>query len=65
MKLTKDEIAQLRAYSSQPDKDIVRYKRIIKEKLLQNNKIIYLLNNKELEDSGAENDEYYGANILP
>lgn len=67
MKITDDEIAQLRRYRTHPDEDDIRYKQIIKQKLLKNNKIIYLLNNKELEDCEAGNDEYFGedSNIRP
>ena len=65
MRISKEELAQLRAYGSGPDKDLVRYKRIIQEKLLANNKIIYLLHNEELENKKATNEEYYGTNILP
>lgn len=65
MKLTDEEIEQLRHYRNNPDEDDVRYKQIIKQKLMKNNKIIYLLNNKELEEAEAENDEYFGTNIFP
>lgn len=65
MKLTEQELAELRRYRNEPDEDNVRYKQIIKKKLLSNNKIIYLIHNKELEDEGAEPDEYLGENILP
>ena len=65
MKLTDKELAELRRYRNEPDEDNVRYKQIIKKKILDNNKIIYLLHNKELEDAEAEADEYYGINILP
>ena len=65
MKLSEKELAELRRYRNEPDEDNVRYKQIIKKKLLANNKIIYLLHNKELEDEEAEADEYLGVNILP
>ena len=65
MKLSEKELAELRRYRNEPDEDNVRYKQIIKKKLLANNKIIYLLHNKELEDGEAEPDEYLGINILP
>ena len=64
MKLTPEELAELRRYRNEPDEDDVRYKQIIKKKLLSNNKIIYLLHNKELEDEDAEPDEYLNVNIL-
>lgn len=65
MKLTEQELAELRRYRNEPDEDNVRYKQIIKKKLLGNNKILYLLHNKELEDEEVEADEYLGINILP
>ena len=65
MKLTDVELAELRRYRNEPDEDNVRYKQIIKKKLLENNKLLYLIHNKELEDEEAEADEYLGVNILP
>lgn len=65
MKLTEQELAELRKYRNEPDEVDVRYKQIIKKKLLANNKLLYLLHNKELEDEEAEADEYLGINILP
>lgn len=64
MKLTEEELEQLRRYRNEPDEDNVRYKQIITKKLLENNKLIYLIHNKELEDEDAEPDEYLGINIL-
>ena len=65
MQLTKDELKELRELKNIVDSDDIRNKEIIKRKLLDNNKIIYLLNNKELMEADAEADEYYGVNILP
>lgn len=65
MKLSNQELLELKAYKSDPDFDDVRMKETIKERLLENNTILYLLNNKELEDAEAEADEYFGINILP
>lgn len=65
MKLSKKEIEELKAFKQLPDNDNIRIKEIIKKKLLSNNKIIYVLNNKELAEVGAEVDEYYGVNIFP
>ena len=65
MKLTETELAELRRYRNEPDEVDVRYKQIIKKKLLANHKLIYLLHNKELEDEEAEADEYLNINILP
>ena len=60
-----EQIKQLREYRNKPDKDDVFYKELVKKELLKDNRIIYLLNNKELEEAEAENDEYFGENILP
>ena len=65
MGITQEELEQLRKYRNTSDKDDVRYKQIIKRKVLKNNKLIYLIHNKELEDEEASADEYYGVNILP
>lgn len=65
MKLSEKELAELRRYRNEPDEVDVRYKQIIKKKLLSNNKLLYLLHNKELEDEDAPADEYLGINILP
>ena len=65
MELTEKEIAELRAYRNIPDEDDIRYKQVIKEMLINNNKIIYLLHNEELEKSDADSDEYLDTNILP
>lgn len=64
MKLTDKELSELRRYRNEPDEVDVRYKQIIKKKLLSNNKIIYLLHNKELEAEDAAPDEYLNVNIL-
>lgn len=63
--LTDDDIRVLRHYKNEPDEDNVRYKEIIKQKLLNNNRIIYLLNDEQLKNSDASNDEYFGVCILP
>lgn len=63
MSITEKELEELRRLRNEPDEVDVRYKQIIKQKLLANNKIIYLIHNKELAD--AEPDEYLGVNILP
>jgi len=65
MELSSEQIATLRSYRNESYVDNVRYKEIIKNKLVDNELIIYLLNNKELEDEGAEASEYFGINILP
>lgn len=63
MSITEKELEELRRLRNEPDEVDVRYKQIIKQRLLTNNKIIFLIHNKELED--AEPDEYLGTNILP
>lgn len=56
---------ELVKYKKIIDSDDIRYKQIIKEKLVTNDKIIYVLNNKELIESESENSDYFGINILP
>lgn len=65
MTLTDDQITTLRSYRNESYEDDVRYKEIIKNKLVDSELIIYLLNNTELEDEGAEASDYFGVNILP
>ena len=65
MKDYSEIINQLRHYRNKPDKNDVYFKELIKQELLKSDKLIYLLNNKELEEADAENDEYFGTNILP
>lgn len=64
-KLTPDQQNYLIDLKKNPNEDDVRYKEIIKQKLLEDDVLMWLLNNKELEDNEAENDEYFGKNILP
>ena len=63
--LSEQEIQELRSLKILPDSDDIRIKEKIKKKLLENNKLIYVLNNKELLEADAEPDDYYGVNILP
>ena len=65
MELTNEQIQYLRSLKQLPDSDDIRYKEIIKKSLIDNPYIIYLLNNKELEDSDADPSDYIGINILP
>ena len=65
MELTKDQIQILRDLKKLPDSDDIRYKEIIKQNLINNDLLIYLLNNKELEDAEADPSDYLGINILP
>lgn len=62
-KLTKEQKQYLLDLTNKPNEDHIRYKKIIKQSLLEDDILIWLLNNKELEDKDAENDEYYGINI--
>ena len=64
--MNRDEIIKdLLKFKDKIDDDDIRFKEIVKQKLLNNEKIIYVLNNKELQDEEAEADEYFGTNILP
>lgn len=65
MQLSEKELAELRNYRNVPDEDNIRYKQIIKEKLIESNKLIYLLHDKELEEAEAEPSDYIGEIILP
>lgn len=65
MELTQEQIQELRDLKKVVDSDDIRYKEIIKKTLIKNDLIIYLLNNKELEDNDADPSDYLGVNILP
>ena len=65
MELTQEQIQELRDLKKVVDSDDIRYKEIIKKTLINSDLIIYLLNNKELEDSDADPSDYLGVNILP
>jgi len=65
MELTPKQIQILRDLKTNVDSDDIHYKEIIKQTLIENDLIIYLLNNKELEDMGADPSDYLGINILP
>lgn len=58
-------IQDLLKYKNVVDSDDIRFKEIIKEKLVNNEKIVYVLNNKELQESEAEPSDYFNVNILP
>lgn len=47
------------------DSDDIKVKEQIKQVLLNNRYIIHVLNNKDLEDSDANPDDYFNVNILP
>ena len=65
MELTQEQLQILRDLKKMPDSDDIRYKEIIKQNLINNDLIIYLLNNKELEEVEADPSDYLGVNILP
>ena len=65
MELTNEQIQTLRQYKTVMDDDNVRFKDVIKKSLIDDELIIYLLNNKELEDAEADPSDYLGINILP
>ena len=65
MKLNQEQLATLRNYKLVVDDDNIRFKEIIKKNLIDDPLIIYLLNNKELEENEADPSDYLGVNILP
>lgn len=65
MEITNEQIQLLRDLKNLPDSDDIRYKEIIKKTLIENDLLIYLLNNKELESAEADPSDYLGVNILP
>lgn len=65
MELTQEQIQELRQYKVVMDDDNVRFKEIIKKNLIDDPLLIYLLNNKELEEDEADPSDYLGINILP
>lgn len=65
MALDKTQLSELRDLKKVPDSDDIRCKQIIKEKLLNNEKLIYAINNLELQKLNSPADEYYGINIFP
>lgn len=64
LKLTEEQIQTLRDYKTNPDDDNIRIKNICKQTLIDDPLIIYLLNNKELEERDADPTEYINKNIL-
>jgi hypothetical protein len=62
MSIDKD-IEEIIQYKKQKGNDNIQYKETIKEKLINNSKIIRSLNNKDLDPYCP--DDYYGDNILP
>lgn len=62
---TKEDSKRLASLKYVTDDDNIRIKEIIKQKLLNNDDIIHVLNNKDLQEAEAENDEYFWTNIFP
>ena len=62
---TKEDSKRLANYKYIVDNDNIRIKEIIKQKLINNDDIIHVLDNKELQEKEAENDEYLWVNIIP
>lgn len=62
-KITDEQKQYLLDLKKKPNEEVVRYKEIIKQILLEDDTLMYLLHNAELEESGAENGEYFGDNI--
>lgn len=65
MELTTQQVDFLRSLKTLNDSDNIRIKEIIKKQLIKDEMIIYLLNNKELEEQEADPSDYLGVNILP
>lgn len=65
MELTNEQLQTLRSLKTLMDSDDIRVKEIIKKSLIDSELIIYLLNNKELQDADADPSDYLGVNILP
>ncbi len=63
--ITQQDIEELRAFRTNLDSDNIRWKEKIKEKLLANKQLLYVLDNKELIESDADPDAYFGECILP
>lgn len=57
------DIQDIIKYKKQKGNDNIQYKETIKEKLINNSKIIHSLNNTDLDPDCP--DDYYGENILP
>lgn len=65
MELTQAQLQTLLNLKTHQDSDDIKYKEIIKKTLINNDLIIYLLNNKDLESIEADPSDYLGVNILP
>lgn len=65
MKWTKEDTNFLLSFKDNVDSDDVKVKEKIKRVLLDNKYIVHVLHNKELEESDAEPEDYFGVNIFP
>ena len=65
MGISDEQLEYLRNLKRKPNEDDIRYKEVIKRRLLNNDIIIYLLHNDELEKNESTNDDYFNDNILP
>lgn len=67
MEWTEEDRKALLAFKDEVDCDDVKIKEQIKKVLLDNRFIVHVLNNKELEESDAEPEDYFGMdrNIRP
>lgn len=65
MELTQEQLQELRQYKTVMDDDNVRFKEIVKKNIISDPLVLYLLNNKELEEAEADPSDYLGVNILP
>ena len=65
MKWTKEDTDFLLSFKDTTDNDDVKVKEKIKRVLLDNRYIVHALNNKELEQTDAEPEDYFGVNIVP
>ena len=65
MELTREQLQTLLNLKTAQDSDDIRCKEIIKKSLIENELLIYLLNNKDLEEADADPSDYLGVNILP
>lgn len=67
VKLTQQELEELRSLKTTLDDDNIRFKEIIKKRLLSNRKLIRVIDNKELSDAdeAEEFDQHFGVDILP
>ena len=63
--MSSHDVDYLRLLKRVSDSDDIRIKEIIKKRLLKNEDIIHILNNKSLEESEAEPSDYFNVNIFP